>query len=335
MDKFFLVLTIGFILTLIISPLIIKFAKRLKANQPVYEYVDMHKKKSGTPTMGGISFILGIIFSSCIFFNGNYKLALVTLAVFFAYGVVGFLDDFIKVKYKHNEGLKPYQKIIFQLIIAVVVTMFAYFSDIVGTSIYIPFVNKEIELGIFYIPLTIFVFLALTNSVNLTDGLDGLASGVGLAYTTSFAFILFTIFYGLVASGVSNLIISEYSNLLLVIGATIGSLLAYLLFNSFPAQIFMGDTGSLSLGGLFACFTIFTKLTLLIPILGFMFVVSAVSVILQVVHFKRTKKRLFLIAPFHHHLEKKGVNETKIVVIYIIITAMIGVISEMLYLIFF
>ena len=335
MDKFFLVITISFFLTLVISPLIIKLSKKLKASQPVYEYVDMHQKKSGTPTMGGVIFILGIVLTSLIFLNGEHKLTLTTLAVFVAYGIVGFLDDFIKVRYKHNEGLKPYQKIIFQLLIATIVAFFAYNSEIIGSSIYLPFVNKEIELGIFYIPLTILVFLALTNSVNLTDGLDGLASGVGLTYTASFSAIFFTMFLVLQNLGISSLVLTEYQNLLLVMGATIGALLAYLLFNSFPAKIFMGDTGSLALGGLFACFNIFTKQVLLIPILGVMFVISSVSVILQVFVFKLKKKRVFLMAPFHHHLEKKGMHESKIVVIYITITAIIGIISELLFLVFF
>ena len=135
--------------------------------------------------------------------------------------------------------------------------------------------------------------------------------------------------------GISSLVLTEYQNLLLVMGATIGALLAYLLFNSFPAKIFMGDTGSLALGGLFACFNIFTKQVLLIPILGVMFVISSVSVILQVFVFKLKKKRVFLMAPFHHHLEKKGMHESKIVVIYITITAIIGIISELMFLVFF
>ena len=335
MDKFFLAITISFIVCLIISPLVIKITKKMKVSQPLYEYVDMHDKKTGTPTMGGIIFLIGIILTSFIFINGNAKLSLLTLGVFVCFGLVGFLDDFLKIKHKHNLGLKPYQKIIFQVAISLIVSYFAFSSTLVGSSIYVPFFNIELNLGVFYIPFTVLVFLAVTNSVNLTDGLDGLAGGVSLSYITSFAVIFFTIFVGLKNMGTSLIIMEEYKNLFFVMASSIGSLLAYLLFNSFPAKIFMGDTGSLALGALIACLNIFTKQTLLIPILGVMFVVSSVSVILQVAKFKLTKKRMFLMAPFHHHLEKKGIHETKIVAIYIIITIMVGVICEVLQIIFF
>ncbi|MGN1223325.1 MAG: phospho-N-acetylmuramoyl-pentapeptide-transferase [Christensenellales bacterium] len=335
MDKFFLVLTFSFILSLVISPLIIKFVKRLKMNQPVYEYVDMHTKKQGTPTMGGLIFIFGIIISTLIFISGQAQLTVLTLGVFLSYGIVGFLDDFLKIKHKQNLGLKAYQKIIFQLVIAIIVGIFAYQSELIGSSIYLPFSSKQVDFGIFYIPFVIFVFIALTNSVNLTDGLDGLAGGVSLGYLISFSMIFLFIFYNLKSNGESLLLISEYSNLALLLAASIGALLAYLLFNSFPASIFMGDTGSLALGGLLASISIFTKQIFLIPLLGIMFVVSSVSVILQVVKFKLTKKRMFLMAPFHHHLEKKGVNETKIVAIYIIITIIVGAICNLLQIILF
>ena len=285
--------------------------------------------------MGGIIFIVGIILSSLIFVSGQAQLSYITLAVLFAFGVVGFLDDFLKIKHKHNLGLKAYQKIIFQVLISVIVSVYAYFNGLIGSSIYVPFTNIEFNLGLFYIPFTVLVFLAITNSVNLTDGLDGLAGGVSLSYISFFSLILFTIVISLENLGASNILILEYNNIFLIMGASVGSLLAYLLFNSFPARIFMGDTGSLALGGLIACLNIFTKQTLLIPILGVMFVVSSVSVILQVIKFKLTKKRLFLMAPFHHHLEKKGMYETKIVVIYIVITIIVGVICELMQIIFF
>ncbi len=335
MDKFFLAITISFIICLIISPLVIKTIKKLKASQPLYEYVDMHNKKAGTPTMGGIIFLIGIILTSFIFVSGQAKLSVVTLGVFLSFGLVGFLDDFLKIKHKQNMGLKAYQKIIFQVAISLIISFFAYFSGLVGSNIYVPFFNIELNLGAFYVPFTVIVFLAVTNSVNLTDGLDGLAGGVSLSYIASFAMIFYTIFLSLKNLGVSPIILEEYKNLFFVIASSIGALLAYLLFNSFPAKIFMGDTGSLALGGLIACLNIFTKQTLLIPILGIMFVVSSVSVILQVIKFKLTKKRMFLMAPFHHHLEKKGMHETKIVAIYIIMTIMVGVICEVLQIIFF
>lgn len=335
MDKFFLAITISFIICLIISPLVIRIIKKLKASQPLYEYVDMHNKKVGTPTMGGIIFLFGILITSFIFLSGQAKLAVVSLGVLLSFGLVGFLDDFLKIKHKQNLGLRAYQKIIFQVAISLIISLFAYSSDLVGSSVYVPFFNLELNLGAFYIPFTVLVFLAVTNSVNLTDGLDGLAGGVSLSYIVSFALIFYTVFSSLKNLGTNLVLIEEYQNLFFVMASSIGSLLAYLLFNSFPAKIFMGDTGSLALGGLIACLNIFTKQTLLIPILGIMFVVSSVSVILQVLKFKLTKKRMFLMAPFHHHLEKKGMHETKIVAIYIIVTIMVGVVCEMLQIIFF
>lgn len=335
MDKFFLIILIGFIISLIISPFVIKLTKKLKASQPLYEYVDMHTSKSGTPTMGGIIFLVAIIFSSLFFCGGSFQLTLVCLGVFLSFGLVGFIDDFLKIKHKHNMGLKAYQKVIFQLAISLIVSVFAYSNGLIGSSLYLPFFNYEINLGIFYIPFTVLVFLAVTNSVNLTDGLDGLAGGVSLAYVISFSLIFFTIFSALKNLGTSQLLISEYTNLSYILAGTIGSLLGYLLFNSFPAKIFMGDTGSLALGGLIACLNIFTKQTLLLPILGVMFVVSSVSVILQVIKFKLTKKRIFLMAPYHHHLEKKGMHESKIVSVYIIVTIIVGVVCEILQIIFF
>jgi phospho-N-acetylmuramoyl-pentapeptide-transferase len=180
-----------------------------------------------------------------------------------------------------------------------------------------------VDLGWFYIPFCIFIFLATTNAVNLTDGLDGLAGGVSFAFFVGFVGIEFVLLKALPIFDGS--LINEYNNVLILGGAVLGSLLAYLLCNCHPASIFMGDTGSLALGGLIAAICIVTKQVLLIPILGVMFVISVVSVIIQVLHYKRTKKRVFLMAPFHHHLEKKGMYETKIVVIYIIVTLVISI----------
>lgn len=328
MEKIFLAILLAFCVGIFLSPIIIKLASRLKANQQIYEYVDMHCGKKGTPTMGGIIFIVAIIVASIVCFKQNCKLAFISLVVMLCYGIIGFLDDFIKIKLKRNLGLRPYQKIIGQFAIAIIVGFFVYYSNLVGSKIFIPFSTQMIDLKAWIIPFTILVFIATTNSVNLTDGLDGLAGGVGLAYITSFLFIAFVLIGK--QNMPSNIYFFEQNNLLIVCGAGVGALLAYLMFNCYPAKIFMGDTGSLALGGLIACVSIFTKQTLLIPILGACFVASSVSVILQVISFKLTKKRIFLMAPLHHHFEKKGVLETRIVVIYIIITSVIGVGSILL-----
>ena len=293
----------------------ISICKKLKLRQTTLHYVEKHSQKSGTPTMGGVIFILSTILSSWIFFSGNVLEAWLCLLVMMAYGILGFLDDFIKVRFQQNEGLKPYQKIIGQLGIALIISLFICFK--VGTSI--DFFGINLELGWFIIPLIIFVFVATTNSVNLTDGLDGLAGGVSLVYF---------LFFGIIIA------LSGQVNLALISFAMVGGLLSFLAVNGFPAKIFMGDTGSLALGGLIACITCMSGKILLLPIIGFMFVLSALSDIIQVLHYKRTKRRVFLMAPLHHHFEQKGVHENRIVIIYILMTTIFGALSLCLELVF-
>ena len=329
MDRIFLAILISFIVGLVISPLVIFITTKLKARQNIYEYVDMHKQKQDTPTMGGIGIVIALVVGSVFCFGSNSRLAMLTLLITVCYGVLGFLDDFLKIYYKRNLGLRAYQKIIGQFSIAIIVTIFAYKNSFVGSTILLPFSLVSINLGWWFVPFCLIVFLATTNAVNLTDGLDGLAGGVSLGYLAGFLFVCYIIF-GKMSNSLQTELLMEQQNLFIVCGAGIGALLSYLIFNSFPAKIFMGDTGSLALGGLLACLGIFLRQPLLILILGVCFVWSALSVIIQVVYFKLTKKRVFLMAPFHHHLEKKGMYETKIVVIYIVITLIVSVCGVLL-----
>jgi phospho-N-acetylmuramoyl-pentapeptide-transferase len=295
--------------------------KSLKVGQPVLHYVEEHKNKSGTPTMGGVAFILPL-FLSFLFAPKNSFLLVITVIVTAGYGIVGFLDDFIKVRFKRNDGLSALQKIIFQTAIATIVSIFAFLSDDVGGVIYSPFTFKELDLGLFSVPLYVFIFLSFTNSVNLTDGLDGLASGVSVSYLAIFAGVLgINLYYG------NSQFSSETSGLIVYCCSLLGSVLAFLCYNTYPAKIFMGDTGSLALGGGLACLAIFSKRILLVPIIGIMFIVSSLSVILQVLHFKRTKKRIFLMAPIHHHFQEKGVHESKISFLYSLVTFLVGICS--------
>lgn len=318
-------LVVSFLITLLISPFVISFMKKEKIKQTILHYVENHSGKAGTPTMGGIIFLLSISIVSYIFFSGASTLAGIALLVFLGYGITGFLDDFIKFKFKRNLGLRAYQKILFQLAIALIVAFFAYKSEHVGGVLKVPFVNKTIDIGWWIIPLIVVVFLACTNSVNLTDGLDGLASSTTMCYTISIIAIMFAVLSGLESA--SSIYIMEYKNLIVLGFVVIGAMLCFLVFNCFPAKIFMGDTGSLALGAFVACIAIFSRLTLYIPILGFMFVLSSLSVIIQVAYYKKTKKRVFLMAPLHHHYERKGVHEVRIVVVYSVITTLIGLIS--------
>ena len=256
--------------------------------------------------MGGFIFLIPLLIGLFFLMPENRFPALFLIIVTFSYGLLGFLDDFIKVHYHHNEGLKPYQKIIGQFGLALIVSLYIYFSG--NTTL--NFFGLEFDIGIFIIPLVILVLLATTNSVNLTDGLDGLAGGVSFSYITIFGLIL--------------TLLSGQENLAMMCFALSGALAGFLVFNVYPAKIFMGDTGSLALGGFIGTVAVLSGLEFILPIMGVMFVLSALSDIIQVLHYKRTKRRVFLMAPLHHHFEQKGVHENRIVFVYIIITTVIS-----------
>ncbi|MBQ7466486.1 MAG: phospho-N-acetylmuramoyl-pentapeptide-transferase [Clostridia bacterium] len=322
-------MVISFLLTLFISPFVVSFMRKEKIKQTILHYVDNHSQKAGTPTMGGIIFLLSISIVAYIFFSAQSVLAGISLLVFMGYGLTGFLDDFIKIKFKRNLGLRAYQKIIFQFAIAVTVAIFAYKNQFVGGKLFVPFTNITVDIGWWIIPLVIVVFIACTNSVNLTDGLDGLASSTTMCYTISMVALMF-LAIAFKLDGANSLYILEYKNLILLGFVVIGAMICFLVFNCFPAKIFMGDTGSLALGAFVACIAVFSRMTLYIPILGFMFVLSSLSVIIQVAYYKMTKKRVFLMAPLHHHFERKGVHEVRIVVVYSVITVVIGAVTLLL-----
>lgn len=313
----------AFALAAAIMPFVIMLGKRLKVRQTILSYVDNHMGKSGTPTMGGIGIMLSLVVCCLAFMGKENKLMLITLFVTLGYGIIGFIDDFIKVFFKQNKGLSPIQKIIFQLLIAVIVAVFAYNNSLVGSVIYAPFTLKELDLGLWAIPLFMVVFLAFTNSVNLTDGLDGLAGKVSVSYLLFFGIIIGFAAYA-AGDGQAD---GEYGNLILYCFVLIGALAGFLCYNCFPAKVFMGDTGALALGGGLGCLAIMSRLELMAPVIGIMFVVTSLSVIIQVACFKATKKRVFLMAPLHHHFERKGVHENRIVTVYSCITAAVGLVA--------
>lgn len=302
--KILIVFVSSVLVGLLISPFVISICRKHKLGQTVLHYVESHSSKSGTPTMGGIIFIFASLASCSVVLWKDSFFAWTSLLVMVAFGLLGFLDDFIKIHFRQNEGLKPYQKLIGQFTIAIMIAFLIYYR--VGTSL--DFFGLNINLGWGIIPFAIFVFLATVNSVNLTDGLDGLAGGVSLIYLLFFGAIL-------AISGFDNLALSSF--------AVCGGILAFLAFNTYPAKIFMGDTGSLALGGFISCLALFSGKSLYLPLMGIMFVLSALSDIIQVVYYKKTKKRVFLMAPLHHHFEKKGVHENRIVTIYIIVTSLV------------
>lgn len=295
---------LSFVLTAALLPLL----KRLRAGQYILSYVKQHASKGGTPTMGGLAFIPAaaiVGFCFCSFSDRDVNL---TLAVTAGFALVGFMDDFLKIRRKENEGLKPYQKIIFQTAIAVVAAVYCYANRI--TYVYIPFGRGAgFDIGAGIIPLVIFVFIATVNCVNLTDGLDGLAGGTSAAYLA---------FMGAMLAAAGN-------GGAAVAFSAVGAVAAFLIFNCGRASVFMGDTGSLALGGLISCLSVFSGNVLYIPVLGIMFVLSGISVIVQVIYYKRTKRRIFLMAPIHHHFQMKGYSESKISYAYFAVTSLVGI----------
>lgn len=310
----------AFAVAVLLLPLNIKLVKRLKAGQPILSYVDNHKSKAGTPTMGGISIVLALI-TALFFTRHNDKTAYIIVTVTVGYALIGFIDDFIKVRYKNNKGLSAVQKIIFQLLLSTVVAVYAYYNQNVGSSIYAPFAPVSLELGAFAPVYFIFIFLAFTNSVNLTDGLDGLAASVTATNTLFVCAIMgIALFEGaLTGDGTVNMIV--------LCASMCGACCAFLIFNTHPAKIFMGDTGSMALGGFLASVAVLSKMSLSMLLVGIMYILASISVIIQVVAFKTTGKRVFLMSPLHHHFERKGAFEGKIVVCYTLVTFVCGIVT--------
>lgn len=309
MDETLIGVLAAFLTTVIAVAALLPLLRRLKAGQYILGYVKEHKDKGGTPTMGGLAFIFAIILVSLCVCGAYISELNLTLAVTAGFTVVGFLDDFLKIHRKENEGLKPYQKIFFQLSIAVVAAVYCYINGL--TSLKIPFaggLSVDVKWGI--IPLVAFIFIATVNCVNLTDGLDGLAGGTSCAYLLALGAMLYL-------QGV------QYAPVCFFAAA---ALVGFLLFNVNKAAIFMGDTGSLALGGLISCLTVFSGNALYIPVLGITFVISGISVIVQVIYYKRTRRRVFLMAPLHHHFQMKGYTECKISFAYFVLTAFVGII---------
>lgn len=307
---------IALAISIVTGPIVIPLLQKFKFGQIIRDDgPQSHLSKQGTPTMGGLMIIFSVIAASLIFIKSYDVHTLMALVSFVGFGLIGFIDDALIIKKKHNKGLKAWQKSLMQLVLSTVLAIYTY--KYIGTEILIPFSSSTWDLGIWIIPIVIFIFVAATNSVNLTDGLDGLSSGVSIVYFSAFVVIF--------ASG----LISVSDNMIIISTALAGGCLGFIFFNRYPARIFMGDTGSLALGGMVAYVAVASKAILWLPIMGLMFVLSSLSVIIQVGHYKRTKKRVFKMAPLHHHFEHKGYHETTIVVMYVIITIILSIVGIM------
>ncbi len=309
---------VSFAAALISGRFIIPALRKHKAGQHIREDGPQeHKKKEGTPTMGGVIIMIGTLAAMLLYLRQETGYAWFALIGALAYGLIGLIDDMIIVLKHRSEGLTPKQKLILQFVFGVLISVYAYLDPAIGSAIYIPIANVYVDFGWFYIPFNVFFLMALTNSVNLTDGLDGLAGGVSLVNTVTFA----VIFMGLVSTFTWSF------DMMIFAAAVTGGIMGFLRYNAYPAKVFMGDTGAFFLGGALSMLAIISKLQIIIPVMGFMFVLSSVSCIIQVLHYKRTKKRVFKMAPIHHHFELCGIHETKIVVMYMMITAVLCLIT--------
>lgn len=320
MDYYILMpVIISFALSVIMGPVIIPILRKLKMGQTErVDGVQSHLKKAGTPTMGGVIILASIVLTS-LFYVKDYPMIIPILFVTLGFGMIGFLDDYLKVVMKRSDGLYPWQKMALQFLVTAVFAYYYYSyivetTDIRGTWL-IPFASgKFMDLGILTIPVMFIVIIGTVNGVNFTDGLDGLASSVTVLVAT---------FFTVVAIGTE-------SGIEPITCAVVGALLGFLLFNVYPASVFMGDTGSLALGGFVASTAYMLQMPLFIAIVGLIYLVEVLSVILQVAYFKMTGgKRIFKMAPIHHHFELCGWSETKVVAVFSVVTAILCLIALM------
>lgn len=304
---------IAFALSVVLGPIMIPFLRRLKVGQTVRdEGPKSHLKKSGTPTMGGILILTSVVVTS-LFYMKDYPKILPILVTTLGFGLIGFLDDYIKVVLKRSMGLKAWQKMLGQLLVTGIFAFYLTRYTDVSLAMRIPFMpGYSLDLGIFNIPFLFIVVIGTVNGTNFTDGLDGLASSVTIMIAT---------FFTVVAVGTG-------SGIEPVTCAVVGALLGFLLFNVYPASVFMGDTGSLALGGFVTATAYMLQMPLFIVIVGLVYLIEVLSVIIQVVYFKATKgKRFFKMAPIHHHFELCGWSETRVVAVFSIVTAILCLIG--------
>ncbi|PYZ93242.1 phospho-N-acetylmuramoyl-pentapeptide-transferase [Salipaludibacillus keqinensis] len=297
-------LLLSFLLTVFLSPIFIPFLRKLKFGQSIRdEGPESHKKKTGTPTMGGLVIILSIVLSSLVMASQFHSVGVeiwLLLLVTVGFGLLGFLDDYIKVVKKRNLGLTSKQKFLGQVAISAVV-YFVLVQTGLSTDIHIPGTALSVDFGWFYFPLIIVMLVGASNAVNLTDGLDGLVAGTAAIAFGSFAILAY--FTGMMTVSLFSI-------------AVVGAVLGFLVFNAHPAKVFMGDTGSLAIGGALAMIAILTKMELLLVVIGGVFVIETLSVIIQVISFKTRGKRVFKMSPLHHHYELSGWSEWRVVVTF-------------------
>ena len=306
---------IAFAISVLLGPIVIPYLRKLKMGQTErVEGVQSHLKKAGTPTMGGIIFLLSTVVTSLIYVK-DYPKIIPILFLTLGFGIIGFLDDYLKVVLKRSDGLMPGQKMACQIVVTGIFAFYLMKFTDVPMTMKIPFMpGHEIDFGILTIPILFIAVIGTVNGVNFTDGLDGLASSVTIMVATFF----------------SVMAIGTKSGIEPITCAVVGALMGFLLFNVYPAKIFMGDTGSLALGGFVAGTAYMLQMPLFIILVGLVYVVEVLSVMIQVTYFKATHgKRFFKMAPIHHHFELCGWSETRVVAVFSIITAILCLIALM------
>lgn len=327
MTRFATAAVCAFVLAVICAKIFIPMLAKLKFGQQIRnEGPSAHLKKAGTPTMGGIIFIIPIAILAFVFSSGSFDFTIVSIITMLGFAAIGFIDDYIKVSKHRSLGLSAYQKIIGQFGFAVIFAIYAYENPFIGSEIYIPFTKISFDIGIWYIPLVVLAVIACVNSTNLNDGLDGLLSSVSMVSFSGIAAVMFL----LSVSGMfedSPYVETNVCNSFIICGITIGALAGFLIFNSNPAKVFMGDCGSMGIGGLFASLCILLKMPLLLIIAGGVYLLESLSVIIQVTSFKLRKKRVFKMAPIHHHFELCGMSETQVVTMFTIVQAFLSLLA--------
>ena len=316
--KTFMVMMISFIFSLIIGFIIIPIFKNKKVDQRLSVYLeDTHRSKKDTPTMGGLIFVLSTLITMVLLFIFNkIKISnglIIILFTFIGYFIIGFIDDYLIIKRNNNQGLKEYQKLLLQLFISIV--FFLIFIQDNEPLLWIHTFHLKLNIGFIYGLFILFVLLASSNAVNLTDGLDGLAGGLSIIAFITFGILTYNTGW-----------LDGYEDIGLFAFALVGGLFGFMFFNSYPAKIFMGDTGSLALGATLGTYAILTRHELLLIIIGIVFVIETMTCIIQRTYYKLTKKRVFLMTPIHHTFEKRGYKETDIVKMFWVI----GLIASMI-----
>jgi phospho-N-acetylmuramoyl-pentapeptide-transferase len=311
-----------------VGPPLIRWLERMRVGQPIRDIGPDHQSKEGTPTMGGLLILLSLLVSVLLWSNLDNRFVWIVIGITSGYGLLGFIDDYRKVKEGHSAGISARAKLFWQTLMAIGVALAIYTDPDFDAHLAVPFFkNFTPYLGVFYVPFAAFVIVATSNSVNLTDGLDGLAIGPVLVAGGTFLILSYAAGHAGIADYLAIKYVPGSGHLAIFCGALIGGGLGFLWFNASPAQLFMGDVGSLALGGALGTMAVLIRQEFLLPIVGGIFVVEALSVMIQVASFKMTGKRVFLMAPIHHHYEQLGWPEQKIVVRFWIVSAILGLVA--------